>query len=183
VDNDEGLCELSDPPLSSVIPHTRRIGYEAAALLERFMAGARPPAATTFVAPLGVRTRRSTDVLAVEDRDVAAAVRFIRENACKGIKVEDVLAAVPLSRTVLERRFTKLLGRTPKAEIARVQLERVRQLLAETDFPLSRVATLAGFEHPEYLCAVFKKKTGQTPGRFRTLAQLRQPGPEPLPAF
>lgn len=181
VDNDDVLCDLSDPPLSSVMPNTRRIGYEAAALLERLMAQRSPLPEPVFVPPLGVVTRRSTDVLAVEDRDVAAAVRFIRENAGKGIKVEDVLAEVPLSRSVLERRFVKLIGRTPKAEIVRVQVERVKQLLAETDYPLSRVATMTGFEHPEYLSVLFKNNTGQTPGQYRAQAHQKQGPTESLP--
>lgn len=171
VDNDELLCNLADPPLSSVAPNARRIGYEAAALLERLMASRPAPKETIFVQPLGVATRRSTDVLAVEDRDVAGAVRFIRENAYKGIKVADVLAEVPLSRSVLERRFLQLLGRTPKAEILRVQLERVKQLLAETDYSLARVAAMTGFVHPEYLSVVFRNKMGQTPGQYRQTAQ------------
>ena len=176
VDNDDLLCNLADPPLSSVAPNARRIGYEAAALLEKLMAGQPGPTETVFVPPLGVATRRSTDVLAVEDREVAGADRFIRENACKGIKVDDVLEAVPLSRSVLERRFVQLLGRTPKAEIVRVQLERVKQLLAETDFPLAQVAAMTGFEHPEYLSVVFKNKTGQTPGMYRKTSQTQHAG-------
>lgn len=181
VDNDDVLCDLSGPPLTSVVPNTRRIGYEAAALLDQLMAGQRPPRATLFIAPLGIVTRHSTDVLAIEDRDIAGAVRFIREHACDGIKVEDVLAEVPLSRSVLERRFIHILGRTPKAEIMRVQLERVKQLLAETEFPLTRVAAMTGFEHSEYLSVAFKKRTGQTPSQYRALAHQRQGTPETLP--
>jgi LacI family transcriptional regulator len=112
-------------------------------------------------------TRQSTDVLAVGDRDVAAAIRYIREHACEGISVNDVLAAVPLSRSVLERRFTRILGHTPKEEISRVRLRRIKQLLAETDLPLARIATMTGFEHPEYLNVMFKSKTGDTPGEYR----------------
>ena len=75
--------------------------------------------------------RRSTDMLAVEDADLAAAVRFIREHACDGITVADVVGKLPLSRRVLESRFERVLGRTPHAEILRVRLERVKQLLTE----------------------------------------------------
>lgn len=175
VDNDEILCDLSEPPLSSVVPDTRRIGYESAALLARLMTGHTPPKETLFICPLGVRTRRSTDVLAIEDRDVASAVHFIRENAGKGIKVEDVLAEVPLSRSTLERRFLQMLGRTPKAEIMRVQLERIQQLLADTDFPLAQVARMTGFEHPEYLSVFFRNQTGQTPGHYRATVQKGKP--------
>jgi LacI family transcriptional regulator len=174
VDNDDVLCDLCDPPLSSVVPNTRRIGYEAAALLDRLMAGEPPPRETLFIQPLGLVTRRSTDVLAIEDRDTAAAVRFIRDHACDGIKVADVVAQVPLSHKALERRFLKLLGHTLKAEILRVQLDRVKQLLVETEFSQKQIAARAGFKHTEYLSVIFKEKTGQTPGQYRTVAQQRK---------
>jgi LacI family transcriptional regulator len=158
VDNDEMLCELSDPPLTSVAPNSKRIGYEAAELLTRMMAGREPPAAPLFVEPEGVVTRRSTDVLAIEDRHIASVVRFIRDHACEGIDVSDILKADPLSRSALERRFARTLGRSPKEEILRVRLNRARQLLSETDFPLWTIAEKIGLEHSEYLNVIFKKK-------------------------
>jgi LacI family transcriptional regulator len=173
VDNDDVLCDLSYPTLSSVVPDTRRIGFEAAALLERMIGGESPPQPLTLIPPLGVVTRRSTDVLAIEDRHLARAVRFIREHACEGITVEDVLAHVPLSRSVFERRFDRLFGHTPKTEILRARLERIKQLLAETEMPLKLIALKVGFEHPEYLSVFFKERTGQTPGQYRAAA--RQP--------
>lgn len=171
VDNDELLCDLASPPLSSVIPNAHRTGYEAAALLERMMAGKRVPAAAHLIAPRGVAARQSTDVLAVDDREVARAVQFIREHACEGINVGEVLRAVPLSRRVLEQRFQRLLGRTPREEILNVRLARVRQLLGETDLPLYLIAERTGFEHVEYLSVVFKRETGMTPRAFREEAR------------
>jgi LacI family transcriptional regulator len=181
VDNDEMLCELSDPPLSSVAPNSKRIGYEAAALLSRMMAGKKPPAEPVFVEPEGVVTRRSTEVLAIEDRHIASVVRFIREHACEGIDVSDILKVVPLSRSALERRFARTLGRSPKEEILRVRLNRARQLLSETDFPLWTIAEKIGLEHTEYLNVIFKKKTGLTPGQFRAQGRGR-PWREKQPA-
>jgi LacI family transcriptional regulator len=171
VDDDVLLCELCDPPLSSVVPNPERIGYEAAALLDRLMAGDKPPRLHEWIEPLGVSTRQSTDVLAIDDPHVAVAVRYIRENGCRGATVSDVLRQVPLSRTILERRFRKYLGRSPQAEIRAVQLKRVKQLLAETELNLERIAELAGYEHPEYLNVVFKRETGQTPGQYRRQVQ------------
>jgi LacI family transcriptional regulator len=171
VDNDELLCDLASPPLSSVIPNAHRAGYEAAALLDRMMRGKKVLPVARLIAPLGVAARQSTDVLAVDDREVAHAVQFIREHACEGIKVRDVLLAVPLSRRVLEQRFQRLLGRTPREEILHVRLGRVKQLLGETDLPLYLVAERTGFEHVEYLSVVFKRETGATPSAFRAEAQ------------
>jgi LacI family transcriptional regulator len=171
VDNDEFLCNLSDPPLSSVAPDTRRTGYEAAALLDRLMSGReRSRGQATFVQPLGVVARRSTDVLALADPDVSAAVRFIREHACDGIAVKDVLDEVPLSRRVLEGRFRKLFGRTPHDEIARVRFERVRRLLRETSLPLADVAQRSGFRNAEYLATAFRREFGLSPNDYRKTA-------------
>ena len=167
VDDDELLCELADPPLSSVAPDARRTGYEAAALLNRLMAGEKVEVRGYRVEPLGVAVRVSSDVLAVDDAEVSQAIRFIRAHACEGINVDDVLKFVPVSRRSLESRFKALIGRTLHDEIDRVQLDRARELLRETDLSLPDVALRAGFRHAEYLSVVFKKKTGVTPSEFR----------------
>ena len=169
VDNDELLCELSHPPLTSIIPNTHRTGYEAAALLDVMMSGKRVVGETHLIPPIGIATRQSTDVLAIEDRNVARAVHYIRLHACNGINVQDVLKAVPHSRRLLESRFKKLIGRTPHEEILRVQLDRVKQLLSDTDLSLEQIAERAGFTHVEYLSVVFKKKVGMPPSRFRAM--------------
>lgn len=177
VDKDDVFCELSDLPLSSVILNTQRIGFEAAALLARQMAGESAGSSSIVVKPLGVMARQSTDVLAIDDRHIASALRHIREHACDGLDVESLLRAVPLSRSVLERRFSQILGTSPKAEILRVRLDRVCRLLAESDLPLAEVAEKTGFEHPEYMSRLFKKKLGVTPGEYR-----KNPGTADFPA-
>ena len=167
VDNDPLLCTLATPPLSSVAHNLKRIGHEAAALLDRMMDGESPPREETLVDPSGVVCRQSTDVLAIPDVEVAKALRFIREHACDGIDVDDVVRVVQLHRATLKRRFEKLLGRSPKAEIMRLQLQRVKELLRETDFTLVRIADLTGFRHSEYMSVLFKRKEGMTPGQYR----------------
>jgi LacI family transcriptional regulator len=167
VNNDELLCELAFPPLSSVTPNARRAGYEAAALLDRMMRGERLPPDEIRIPPLGICCRQSTDVLAVEDSAIAQALRFIREHACDPIDVSDVLRVVPLSRRVLEQRFVQLLNRTPHAEILSVRLNRAKQLIGETKLSLGEIATRAGFEHPEYLSVVFKREEGLSPREYR----------------
>jgi LacI family transcriptional regulator len=181
VDNEEVLCDLSDPPLSSVLPNAERIGYEAAALLDQMMDGKKVQAKPAFIEPIGVVTRRSTDVLAIEDRPIAVAARFIREHACEGIDVSDVLRAVSMSRSALDRHFIKIMGRSPKDEILRVRLNRAKQLLAETDFPQALIAEKIGFEHIEYLSRIFKKRIGITPSEFRSQSRA-QDRADALPA-
>lgn len=167
VDNDELLCQLCAPPLSSIIPDTEQIGYLAAETLSRMMAGQAVSHEVVRVPPLGVATRQSTDSVAIEDAVIAKAVRFIRERACTGITVAEVLEQVPLSRSALERGFRKHLQRSPQQEIRNVQLKRCQTLLTETDLPTDRIAGMCGFVHPEYMHVVFKRELGMTPGQFR----------------
>ena len=140
-------------------------------LLERLMGGDRVAPSAHLIPPIGVETRQSTDVLAIGDRDIAGAVRFIREHACDGATIADLLKAVPLSRRVLEARYRKATGRTPHEDLVRFRIDRVKQLLSETDHSLERIAALAGFDHPEYMSVAFKRETGQTPGAFRAGAR------------
>lgn len=173
VDNDRLVCDLATPPLSSVICNTHRTGYEAASLLDRMMAGEAIGAESVLLKPLGIETRQSTDILAIDDPDVAAAVRFIRENAWSGINVGHVLREVPLSRRVLENRFRKILGRTPHEEITRLRIDRVKQLLTETDLPLAEISSRTGFQHDEYMSVAFKKAVGMPPSKYRQAERTR----------
>jgi len=183
VDDDYPFCDLCDPPLSSVVPNAQRIGYQAAEILDGLMAGAPASAQEILIEPLGITTRQSTDTLSIDDPGVAAAVRLIRERACEGLRVSDIVKRVALSRSVLEQRFRKYLSRSPQAEIRRVQLAQVKRLLVDTDLPLKSIAAAVGFVHPEYLSVVFKRDTGATPGAYRRASAL--PGParsiEPVP--
>jgi LacI family transcriptional regulator len=173
VENDEALCAMSRPPMSSVALPTERIGYEAARILDRLMRGRSVPTRRTSIEPLGVVARQSSDVVAVGDARLAAALRHIREHACSGIGVDDVLRAAPMSRSTLERGLRKVLGRSPHDELLRVRLEGAKRLLAETDLKLSAVARRSGFLHVQRLCERFRAAFGETAGRYR--ARMRHP--------
>jgi LacI family transcriptional regulator len=167
VDDDDLLCNLADPPLTSVIPDTHRTGYQAAEILESMMAGEPVEPGVRLVKPTGIVTRQSSDGLATVDANVSTAVRFIRDHACDGIKVDDLLRAIPVSRRVLDGRFKKTLGCTPHEEILRVRLQRVKRLLEVTDLPLAAIADRAGFKHVDYLSAVFRRQFHQPPSQYR----------------
>lgn len=167
VDNDETLCNLADPPLSSVKINFELIGYEAAALLDRLMQKKKAPKKPVTVSPLSVVTRRSTDIVAIDDAITAQAVRFIRQHACDGISVTDVAQHCAVSRRVLERSFSQFLGKSPHDQIVGAKLSRVKQLLAESDCSLDTIAAKSGLSHAAYLSVLFKKEVGQTPGEFR----------------
>jgi len=173
VDNDEPHCELTRPPLSSIILPAEQVGYEAATLLDRLLAGDKPLPTAIFLPPIGVATRRSTDVLAIDDSHVIAAVRYIREHAHLPLRVDDVLRHVPVGRRTLERRCRLALGRGLGEEIRRTHLERARRLLAETDLPMKVLASQAGFSSLSYMGLVFRQELGLSPTAYRR--QMRSP--------
>ncbi len=167
IDNDDVHCELCDPPLSSIDPNVEQIGYEAAALLDRLIQGGKPPTANILVPGRGVVVRHSTDVLAIANEDAAEAIRFVREHACDGLSVEQITARMSISRSTLERWFEKYLGRSPTAEILRVQVQHVQELLRTTTFTLEEIAQRTGFTHVESMQRVFKRTAGYSPGSYR----------------
>lgn len=166
VDNDEMVCTMSTPSLSSLPLNTRRIGYEAAAMLHRMFQGEKGHDIRD-IAPLPVMTRQSTDLLAIEDPIVAEAVSIIRQQATSGMSVNDILKHIPTSRRTLENHFLEILGRSPHDEIRRVQLARAVDLLIHTDLKTSEVARLSGFVNAQYLNNVFQKHYSQTPASYR----------------
>jgi LacI family transcriptional regulator len=181
VDNDEPICAICDPPLTSVCPNHEEAGYQSAALLDRIMSGelSMTSAASKpmLLAPRTVVVRQSSNVLAIEDPILSAALSMIREHACNGLQVSDVADRLPVSRSVLQRRFQAALKCSVHDEILRVQLEKAQELLRESDLSIRSVAEKSGFRYSEYMAAVFKARLGQTPRQYRTRAH-----PTPKPA-
>lgn len=173
VDNDSLLCELANPPLSSVVLNAEHGGFEAAALLDRLMSGRVTSPERIIVEPLQVVTRSSTDVVALEDLEVAHAVRYIHENAGRPIKVKDIVNALGISRRTLEIRFRRSIGKSMNEKIQQAHLDRAKRLLLETDLPLPKVAEAAGYNSTSYLAVVFHEAFGMTPAKFRTYARNR----------
>jgi LacI family transcriptional regulator len=167
VDDDQFICNLSNPPLSSVAFNLQQAGYQAAELLDQLIRGKVRQPQRIMVESLWVVARRSSHVIATEDRHVAAALRFIRDHARWAIGVDDVVRQAGVSRRGLEIRFRHTLGRSIRDEILRVRLAFTKQLLAETNLPAERIAELAGFCNPPYLRNVFRRETGMTLTQFR----------------
>ncbi len=117
--------------------------------------------------PLGIMVRESTDTLAIDDHQISEALQYIRRHAHANIRVADVLKTLSLSRRSLEHRFKKLVGRTPHEEIQRVRLNSVKRLLSETELSIAAIAERSGYEHGEYMTAVFRRVTGLTPTEYR----------------
>lgn len=172
--NNEVTCEFCQVPLSSVSVPGRKVGYEAAALLDRLMAGKRPPKHDVLIAPDGVVQRRSTDVVTAEDPHVATVVHFIREHIGEEFGVEALERLVPVSRRWLERRFRHCFDCTPHEYICRTRVERAKQLLAGSDkLSMRQIAQTCGFSEPRRLRLVFQRITGTTPAEYRRLGSSR----------
>lgn len=167
VDNDDIICDLSDPPLSSVSMNFEEIGYEAARQLHIQMDGGAPSTMEVLQQPTHIVTRRSTDILAIEDKVVSEALRFIRSHDHRMISVEDVVNAVSASRRLLERHFQQTLGRSVHREIQRAHIKRACEILVRTDWPLRQVAEHSGFSSPVHFGVVFKRVMNLTPQQYR----------------
>jgi LacI family transcriptional regulator len=172
-DNDDLECELSAMPLSSVQIDFQRVGYRAAEMLEKLMAGEPLPEREIKVPPLRVVTRTSTDILAIEDELVSGAIRLIRERTSKPLSVDEVADELAVSRRHLERRFKAAVGHAPHDEIRRSHVERAKRLLAETDLPMTDVADASGYKDAKSLSTLFTREVGVTPTAFRKQHRVR----------
>ena len=172
VDNDELECQLAFPPLSSVAIPAERIGYEAARLLDRMLSGQPVPCKPLYLPPLRVVTRQSTSTLAIDDPEVAAALRYIRSHVAEPLRVEMVAQAVAVRRRALEKKFRAMLGRSVLAEIHRARVEEAKELLLSTDLKMSGIAKRLGFANSQRFGVVFRKMVGITPGAYRRQGQL-----------
>jgi LacI family transcriptional regulator len=119
--------------------------------------------------------RQSTDASAVDDPKIASALRYINEHACEGIDVSDVLRAVPVSRTLFDRRFKSLLGHSPHQHILNKRIERTKNLLIDSDLSIAVIAELAGFLNASYLSTAFRRETELTPYTYREKMRTRRP--------
>lgn len=167
IDNDHLVCALSNIALSSVDLTTTQAGYDAAAMLERQMNGEEIPNFTIKIKPKRVITRQSSDILAIDDAKVARAMEFIRENSRSNIKVEDVVKAALSSRRVLEQNFKETLGVTIGDEIRRHKIERICELLTETNLPIKQIASITGFETSKHIARYFSRVKGINLQEFR----------------
>jgi LacI family transcriptional regulator len=173
VGNDPLECNLTWPSLSSIGVPAERIGYRAAAVLDSLMSGGPPPPRPVLLPPLHVVTRRSTDVLAVEDEVLQAALVYLRQHVRESLTVAQVARDLAVSRRLLERRFRDVLGRSVLEQIHRMRVERAKELLADTSLPIDSVAVQAGFSGVRRLDVVFAKTAGMSPTAYRRQARAR----------
>jgi len=169
VDNDELICDLSYPQLSSIATSTERAGYETARVLDKLMAGQQitENEKEVVISPLHVVTRQSTDITAIEDPKVAEAVHYIRKHSSRVIQVGDVAEAVGLSRRALEQRFRKILAHSVHEEIKYARIHQMANMLVDTNLSISQIAGLLGYPDASNVSRYFKKHKGISPSDYR----------------
>lgn len=167
VGNDELVCDFSDPPLSSIVLNTEQAGYKAAELLAGLIQNRKAQIKDIIVEPLHIVTRQSTDILATDDRNLAMALRFIRDNAAHNIGVEDVVKTIPVSRRALYQKFHDVLGRSIHEEILRVQMNYAAKMLVETDLQITEIASKLGYQDAKNLSRIFRREKELTPLAYR----------------
>lgn len=169
VDNDLAFCEVVRPSLSSVRANHVQVGYAAAKLLSSMMSGETELPSLIRIEPFAIEVRQSTDVFALQEEGLKKAIIAIKARACGGVSVDEIAELAGYSRSVLQRKFKEVLGRTVHDMIVDVRVNRAKELLTMTNLSIIEVALRAGFNHQEYLGTVFKRFTGVSPARYRKM--------------
>lgn len=170
---DDLLCEASPIPISAVQPATQMIGFRAMEVIQAMHRGHPPPTEPILIPPLGIVTRQSTDMRAVQDPALARVLEYLRHCPPGDLRVSDLARQAGLGRRVLERRFREVLRRSPADEIRRARLDAARHLLAESDLPIAAVAETAGFASQSYLATLFARHFGISPLQYRRRSRPR----------
>jgi LacI family transcriptional regulator len=167
VDNDQAVCNFSNPRLSSVVMNIEDAGYHAAGILEGWMSGQKRSYIDVSVKPVRVATRESTDFVATDDKEVSDAMRFIRENASRTIQVGELAEHVGVSRRTLETRFRLVLGASVLDRIRSARVERAIMMLTDTNTPISEIANSLDYAGAPQFSRYFKQGTGMSPAQYR----------------
>jgi LacI family transcriptional regulator len=167
IDNDELVCDLADPPISSIELNAEQAGYEAAETLDRMMNGERFENYRIEVKPVRVVTRRSSDILSISDPDVLDALYYIRNNSKRAVSVDDVVEEVAVSRRVLERKFRNILSRSILDEIRLARAREIQVLLTTTNMSIMQIAAELDFSTSKQICRLFKKEYKISPMSYR----------------
>jgi LacI family transcriptional regulator len=167
VDNDSQVCELSNPPLSSICLDVEGAGFQAASILDQLMSGKKVSVKRIVAEPLEVVSRQSTDTTAINDKTVVEALQFIKSNDKRLIQVVDVINAVGCSRRGLDEKFKRFLRHSVFSEIRRVRTENIARMLIETDLSISQIAFQLGYHDADHIARFFRQEKKMTPQSYR----------------
>jgi LacI family transcriptional regulator len=168
VNNDQAMCSICDPPLSSIAFNFKRAGYEATKLLDRLISGQEKMQGQCIkIQPTHVESRGSTDILAIDDPDIVQALKYVRKRSSEPLQVEEVANHVCISKRSLQLKFKKVLGKSIHKEIVQAHFEIARALLFDTDLSIDEIALRSGFHYTSNMRRAFKQITGLLPQRYR----------------
>jgi LacI family transcriptional regulator len=168
VNNDNAVCNICDPPLSSIALNFKKAGYNAATLLDSIISGKETMHGQCVeITPTHVETRGSTDVYAIGDPDIIQAMKYIRQHSNKPLQVNEIANSVCMSKRSLQMRFHKAIGRSIHDEIVLAHFEIAKILLIETSLPIDEIAIRSGFHYTSNMRRAFKKITGMLPQKYR----------------
>jgi LacI family transcriptional regulator len=168
VNNDTAVCNICDPPLSSIALNFKKAGYTAAAMLDNIVSGKEKMQGQRIeISPTHVETRGSTDVYAIGDPDIIQAMKYIRQHRSKPLQVNEIANSVCMSKRSLQMRFQKAIGRSIHDEIVLAHFEIAKILLIETNLPIDEIAIRSGFHYTSNMRRAFKKITGVLPQKYR----------------
>lgn len=173
VDNDELMCSISDPPISSIPLQVEEAGYAMAKLIERQILRADKQVFNLKVMPGNIIERASTNRYNIMDENVLVVVKFINENYMTELDTGKLLQLVPLSRRNLETKFKAVMGVSIYQYILNCRCEKLANLLIESDMGLAEAAYEAGFNAYGNISRIFKKHKGLTPSEFRKAYRTR----------
>jgi len=177
VDNDELICELSNPPLSSIKQDSEIIGFESAYLLDQIIRGKKVPVKNIVGAPINIYVRQSTDILAVTDANLIKALNFIKENAAKRpINVDDVVKVTHLSRRVLEKKFKQVIGSSIGNKIKSIRIYSICEKLLNTNLSIEEIAYVMGFNSCANFSSYFRREKKVSPSVYRNMHSISNSG-------
>ncbi|MCE5186941.1 MAG: DNA-binding transcriptional regulator [Planctomycetaceae bacterium] len=172
INNDQALCNLCDPPLSSITFNFKKAGLDAARLMDRIISSRESlEGQWIHIQPLYVKSRGSTDSYAIDDPDVVKALKFIGANSSEPLQVDDVAHHVCISKRSLQMKFQKALGRSVHEEIIHAHFEVAKTLLLDTELPIDAISLRSGFHYTTNMRRAFKELTGMLPHKFRAAHQ------------
>ncbi len=167
VDNDDLLCNISDPPLSSIVLDVENGGYNAGKLLHQLITKEITEPFNIVVNPLIIERRKSTEKYAVSDKNIRTILNYIEKNYANHLSVEELVKQVPLSRRVLEKKFKEETGESLYQYIQNYRIDQFTRLLITTDYSLFEAALQSGFENYKNVSRVFRKYKSLSPAEYR----------------
>ena len=167
VDNDDLLCNISDPPLSSIVLDVENGGYNAGKLLHQLITKEITEPFNIVVNPLIIERRKSTEKYAVSDKNIRTILNYIEKNYANHLSVEELVKQVPLSRRVLEKKFKEETGESLYQYIQNYRIDQFTRLLITTDYSLFEAALQSGFENYKNVSRIFRKYKSLSPAEYR----------------